>query len=486
MSYLLHTKFYIPPAQSNLLPRLRLVAKLQEGLSNPLVVICAPAGFGKTTLLSEWRESVEGRDFPLAWLALEEEDNDPIRFLTYLIAALQTLREDIGLEALVSLQSAASPKTILTDLIGSLEGLAESYALVLEDYHTIHENSVHDLTAFLVSHLPLQMRLILSTRLTPPLSLSRLRVRGQLAEILSNDLCFSLEETTIFFNQVMGLNLSEEDVARLYERTEGWIAGLKLVALSLQGTNSSPSRFISEFTGSHHLVADYLIEEVLTGLPDEVRNFMLQTSSLGCLSGPLCDAATGRSDGQEMLEWLERANLFTVRQDDDRQWFRYHHLFADLLRNRLRQTDPRSETGYLRKAADWYLENEMPEWAIYMVLEAGDYRLATELIEQTASIIAAHGETDFLQRYLARLPEDVLRDHPDLRRLIPQPRASPLTDREREVLSLIANGASNREVAEALVVSLGTVKKHLNNIFHKLEAQNRSQAVARARESGYL
>ncbi len=482
----MNSKFYILPTQSNILPRPRLVAKLQEGLSKPLTVICAPAGFGKTTLLSEWHESNEGRRFPLAWLSLEQEDNDPIRFLTYLIAALQTLKHDIGAEALASLQSAASPKTILTDLIGSLEDLAGPCSLVLEDYNNIHENSVHDLTAFLLSHLPSPMRLIVSTRLTPPLSLSRLRVRGQLAEILGNDLCFSIDETAVFFNHVMGLNLSEEDVARLYERTEGWIAGLKLVALSLQSVNTTPSRFISEFTGSHHFVADYLIEEVLDGLPDEARNFMLQTSALGCLSGSLCDAVTGRSDGQEMLEWLERGNLFTVRQDDDREWFRYHHLFADLLRHRSRQTDPRSETGYLRRAADWYIENDMPESAIYMALEAGDYRLAADLIERTASIITARGESAFLQRYLARLPEEVIRAHPYLRRLFSEPTASLLTDREREVLSLIADGASNREVAEILVVSIGTVKKHLNNIFKKMEAQNRSQAVARARNLGYV
>jgi LuxR family maltose regulon positive regulatory protein len=282
------------------------------------------------------------------------------------------------------------------------------------------------------------------------------------------------------------LNLAQGDIARLYERTEGWIAGLKLAALSIQSTAATPTQFIAEFTGSHYYVADYLIEEVLAGLPEEVRTFMFQTSPLGCLSGPICNAVTGQSNGQEMLEWLERSNLFTVRQDDDRRWFRYHHLFADLLRNRQRQMNPGAEAASLRKAANWYVQNNYPKEAIYMALEAQDYDLATELIERNASYFTTHKETTYLQRYLARLPGEVIRNHPDLRRLFTQASESLLTDREREVLRLVAEGASNRDAAETLVVSLGTVKKHLNNIFQKLDAQNRSQAVARAREMGYL
>ncbi len=479
---ILTAKFYIPAPRTDLVSRSRLVRRLSEGLANPLILISAPAGFGKTTLITEWHYSLAGQDFPLAWLSLEAEDNDPIRFLTCFAAALEPVRPGILTEVETVLQ-AARPKVVLATLIHCLSSVPNSFALVLEDYHSITASAIHDAVAYLISHMPSQMRLIISSRIDPPLPLSRLRVRGDLTEIRADDLRFTHEETNAYLNHVMGLALSAEDVDELETRTEGWIAGLKLAALSMQSDpDADLPAFVSEFAGSHHYIADYLVEEVLNGQSEQVRNFLLQTSVLSCLCGPLCDAVARQGNGQAMLEQLDQENLFVVRLDDNREWFRYHHLFADLLRHRLNRVYPGLQTELHRRAVEWYEQSEMMDCAVEEALDAEEFELAAGVIERIYPTVVESGQTETLSRWLQALPDSVLRARPRLIAFLPSRPGGILTPRELEVLQLIGKGASNREIAQTLVVSTGTVKKHLNNIFAKLEAQNRTQAVARARE----
>ena len=355
---LLTTKLYIPSIRPELVSRPRLIEQLNAGLDRKLTLISAPAGFGKTTLLSEW---VAGSERPVTWLSLDESDNDPARFLVYFIAALQTLalsqvegievRQEpaaqqepvgiIGKGALSALQSPQPPPTeaILTALINEIAAIPNRIVLVLDDYHLIEAQPIHDALTFLLRRLPPQMHLVIATREDPHLPLARLRARGQLTELRATDLRFTPSEAAEFLNQVMGLNLSAEDIAALETRTEGWIAGLQLAAISMQGHKDATS-FIKSFTGSHHFVLDYLIEEVLHQQSESVQNFLLQTAVLDRLTGSLCDALTGQGNGQATLEMLEHANLFIVPLDNERRWYRYHHLFADLLRQRLHQNPP--------------------------------------------------------------------------------------------------------------------------------------------------
>ena len=297
---ILSTKLFVPPPRPTLVPRPRLVARLSQGLTLPLTLISAPAGFGKTTLISEWRASNAGRGYPLACLSLDNDDNDPTRFLTYLVAALGTLKPDLAETALGLLQSPQPPplQAFLTGLINDLGELHHSFALVLDDYHVITAQPVHEALSFLLDHLPRHMHLVLLTRADPPLPLARMRARDQLVEIRADDLRFTSSEAAAFFNQVMGLALSVDDVAALEQRTEGWIAGLQLAALAIQTPRSmqrteDTTGFIATFTGSHHYIADYLAAEVLSRQPERVRSFLLQTSILGRMTGELCDRLTG-------------------------------------------------------------------------------------------------------------------------------------------------------------------------------------------------
>jgi len=483
---ILAAKFYIPAPHTDLVSRPRLIRKLSEGLTSPLTLISAPAGFGKTTLITEWHHSSAGRDFPLTWLSLEAEDNDPIRFMTGFVSALQTLRPGLLTEVEPLLQS-SQDKVIAATLIPCLNRILRPFALVLEDYHSITANAIHDTIAYFISHMPPQMHLILSSRTDPPLPLSRLRVRGDLTEIRTDDLRFTHEETVAYLNQNIGLTLSTEDVDALETRTEGWIAGLKLAALSMQSDPETDlASFVSRFTGSHHYIADYLVEEVLNGQPEEVRNFLLKTSELSCLCGRLCDAVTRLANGQVMLEQLDQENLFIVRLDDDREWFRYHHLFGELLRHRLHQVHPGLAIELHQRAVEWYEQNEMLECAVEEALCGEEFELAAGVIERIYPAIAKSGQTETLSRWVQTLPDSILRAHPRLAAFLPSKPGGILTPRELEVLQLMSKGASNREIAQALVVTTGTVKKHLNNIFAKLEAQNRTQVAARARELGLL
>ena len=412
---ILATKLYIPPPRPKIVLRPRLIERLNEGLSSgrKLTIISASAGFGKTTLVSEWVASC-GR--PVAWLSLDEGDNDSTCFLIYFIAALQTIAPKIGAGMLAALQSHQPPpiESILTALINEINTLPENFILVLDDFHIIDSKPVDNALTFLLEHLPPQMHLVFATREDPPLPLARLRARGQLTELRAADLRFTTSEAAGFLNQGMGLNLSVENIAALEARTEGWIAGLQLAALSMQGRSDAAS-FIKSFSGSHHFILDYLVEEVLQRQPEHVRNFLLQTAILDRLSSPLCDAVTGQEDGKGMLEALERGNLFVIPLDDQRQWYRYHHLFAEVLQAHLREAQPDRVSALHRRASEWYERNGLRPDAIRHALAAKDFELAAGLIELTGPTT----EDGSIQQatwlgWVKRLPEELIRARPVL------------------------------------------------------------------------
>lgn len=384
---ILATKLYIPPPRPKIVPRPHLIERLNEGLSasRKLSLISAAAGFGKTTLISKW---VAGCGRPAAWLSLDEGDNDPTRFLTYLVAALQTLAPNIGSGALASLQSPQPPpiESILTALLNEITIAQDHFILVLDDYHVIDYPPVDQALTFLLEHLPPQMHLVIATREDPQFPLARMRARGQLTELRAANLRFTPAEAAELLIQAMSLQLSVEDIAALEARTEGWITGLQLAALALQGSlfmqgRSDAASFIKSFTGSHHFILDYLVEEVLQRQPEHVRNFLLQTAILDRLSGSLCDAVTGQVDGRGMLESLERGNLFVVPLDNQRQWYRYHHLFAEVLQAHLREAQPDRVSTLHRRASEWYEQNGLRSDAIRHALAAKDFELAAGLIE---------------------------------------------------------------------------------------------------------
>jgi LuxR family transcriptional regulator, maltose regulon positive regulatory protein len=396
-------------------PRPRLGEFLNEGIGRKLTLISAPAGFGKTTLLSEWRMLHLGGEYPLTWVSLEEADNDPTRFLSYLITALQVIEANVGEAVLASLRSPQPPPTesVLTALINDIASISEDFALVLDDYHLIAHEAVHGAVTFLLDHLPPQAHLVISSRADPPLPLARLRARGQMTEIHADDLRFTPEETVAFLRGSMGLDLPEGSVAALEERTEGWIAGLQLAALSMRGREDI-SGFIAKLRGSNRYVLDYLAEEVLRHQPDDLEAFLVQTSILDRMSGPLCDAVTDREDGQEMLESLERANLFTIPLDEERRWYRYHHLFSEFLRERLHRTQPDQEPRLHRKASAWYEHNGLVHEAVDHALAAADLETGARLIEDNFRDMLAHGEATLLLNWLEALPEELVRSRPQL------------------------------------------------------------------------
>jgi LuxR family maltose regulon positive regulatory protein len=411
---LLQTKLYIPTLRPNLVPRSRLVEQLNQGLqqARKLTLISAPAGFGKTTLVSEW---VAGNELPAAWLSLDEGDNDPTRFLTYLVAALQTITANIGKGVLGVLQSPQPPPTeaVLTPLINEIATIPDRIILVLDDYHLIETQPIHAALIYLLDHLPPQLHLVIATRDDPQLPLARLRARGQLTELRAADLHFTSVEAAEFLNQVMGLDLSTEDIAALETRTEGWIAGLQLAAISMQGHKDTTS-LIKSFTGSHRFVLDYLIEEVLEQQSENVQTFLLLTSILDRLTGSLCDALTGQQNGKATLEILERTNLFIIPLDEERRWYRYHHLFTDLLRQRLRQTQLEQVPTLHRRASEWYEQNGFVDEAIEYALRGEDFERAAHLIEKATEVVWVRSENTKLQRWLDRLPTELLLSKPQL------------------------------------------------------------------------
>jgi LuxR family maltose regulon positive regulatory protein len=417
---LLKTKLHIPPVRPELVPRARLMGRLNARPACKLTVVSAPAGFGKTTLLSEWALSGQP-ETRFAWFALDEGDNDIARFLAYFIAALQTIDPAIGQASLSILRSPQAPpvEAVLTPLINEMADIQGRLVLVLDDYHLIEADSIHTAVSFLLDHLPSQVQLVIATRSDPPLPLARLRARGQLTELRQADLRFTLGEADEFLNHVMQIKLSAANVAALASRTEGWVAGLQMAILALQARlaqarTQDVAAFVQAFTGSNRYVLDYLAEEVFQRQPEGIQAFLLQTSLLDRLTGPLCDAVTAQADSQSTLEQLERANLFIVPLDDERRWYRYHRLFADLLRKRLYQARPDTVSTLHRRASDWYEQNGYLAEAIDHALSAPDFERAAGLVEQVAETTLASSETITFLGWVDKLPDSLVRARPTL------------------------------------------------------------------------
>jgi LuxR family maltose regulon positive regulatory protein len=424
---LLSTKLYIPPVRPELVPRPRLIERLNAGLQRKLTLISAPAGFGKTTLVTEWLNSAERR---FAWLSLDGGDNDPVRFVTYLVAALQRIDQKMGQVAQGLLGSPQLPPidSLMTALINDIAaapertltgpstllrtGSGQGFALVLDDYHAIHTEWVHQAVEFLITHQPPQVHLILMTRQDPPLPLPRLRVRGQVTEIRADDLRFTVNEAAAFLNQALGLTLEAEIVAALEARTEGWIAGLQLAALSMEGRPAERvADFVEAFSGSHRHVIDYLADEVLARQPDEIRDFLRQTAILDRLTAPLCDALTGRDGAATLLRQLEQANLFLTPLDDRREWYRYHHLFADFLRTEL---DGESQAALHLKAARWLAAHDLLPEAVKHALACGDMNEAAQMIALAAEGAFRTASFMTLLGWLDALPDELVRTNGEL------------------------------------------------------------------------
>ena len=414
-SQLLETKLYVPRWRPGLVSRPRLIERMDHGTERKLTLVCAPAGFGKSTLLAEWLAAAPDVERPVAWVSLDETDNDPALFWAYVVAAMRTISSEVGESALSLLRSPQPPpiESILTTVINELSAIEEDFALILDDLHVIDAQPVHGAIAFLLDHLPPRMHLVVASRSDPPLPLARLRARGELTEIRAADLRFTPDEAAAFLTEVMGLDLSASDVAALETRTEGWIAGLQLAALSMRG-RADVSGFIAAFTGDDRYIVDYLVEEVLQRRPERVRSFLLRTSVLDRLSGGLCDAVTGQHDGRAMLEALERGNLFVVPLDDKRRWYRYHHLFADVLRARLRDELPDDVLALHGRAGEWFDQNGQPAEAIRHALAAGDYARAAGLIELAVPEMRRGRQEATLLGWLRALPDELLRVRPML------------------------------------------------------------------------
>jgi LuxR family maltose regulon positive regulatory protein len=440
MIELLRTKFYIPRHRKNLVSRPRLVDRLNAGLEKELTLIAAPVGFGKTTLLSEW---IPQSPRCVTWLSLEDDDNDPTRFWTYFISSLQRLRPDLGAGTISLLQSSPVPPApaILTTLINDLAAFPDPFATVLDDYHVIHSQPIHEAVGFLIDHMPANMNLVMTTRVDPPLGLGRLRALDRLTELRASDLRFSPAEAADFLTQVVGLRLTMEEVEALEARTEGWIAGLQIAGLSMQGHDDLPG-FIRAFSGSHRHILGYLAEEVLAHQPEATLKFLIQTSILNRLCVPLCDAVMenrepipenrpseddygspsgfagsvlgARPSSQAILESLDQANLFITPLDDEGRWFRYHPLFAEVLQNRLQRTgrDPLRELH--QRAGAWYAQQGMLDEAIHHELAGVHFEQAALLIEQAAGMLLRKGMSSSLIRWLKALPDETIRTQPRL------------------------------------------------------------------------
>lgn len=412
---LLATKLFIPPRRKEIVSRPRLIEKLDAAWQQDkkLTLVSAGAGYGKSTLVTEWLHGIQAKT---AWLSLDEADNDPARFLAYFIAALQQVDERIGENTRLMLQSPQPlpPEVVMTSLINEITEAAAPFILVLDDYHVIHTLPIHQQLDFVVEHQPPPMRLVIITREDPPLPLARLRARGQIVEIRQDDLRFSPEECTDFLLRVMDLHLSVEEINALERRTEGWITGLQLAALSMHRCDDLRV-FIKDFTGSSHYVLDYLMEEVFERQPAEEQDFLLKTSILDQLTGPLCDAVVGdRSGSSLLLDRLEHANLFIISLDQTRTWFRYHHLFAELLRQRLYSAGPGVVNELHLRACQWFAGQGLHAEAIQHALAAADWEKAAGLIGEYSVQMLRRGEVMTLLGWIRRLPDEVVRGCPNL------------------------------------------------------------------------
>jgi len=431
---ILTTKLYIPPTRPELVSRPRLIERLNEGLGQnqgfgrKLTLISAPAGFGKTALAGKWvdklrldAEKENQIEYRIAWLSLDESDNDLARFLAYFIAALQMVDSSIGqmAQAVFQSQQRLIVEPILMTIVneiaqlsGSLsENSGKDFILILDDYHVIEESSIHQVIEFLLEHQPPQLHLVILTRIDPPLPLSRLRARNQMVEIRGNNLHFTTKEANVFLNEIMKLGLTPDEIDLLEKRTEGWIAGLQLAAISLQG-QTTPRDFIRAFSGDDRHVIDFLLDEVLFRQPQDIRRFLLQTAVLERMCGSLCDAVVNLSDeeslldGQSFLEYLDRANLFIVPLDNQRKWYRYHHLFSGALLHRLRQTELAQIPELHLRASEWYAREDYHDQALHHALVAGDLERAAQLVEQNALQLLVHSRLTRLKKWYEALPKE--------------------------------------------------------------------------------
>jgi LuxR family maltose regulon positive regulatory protein len=427
---ILATKLNIPKPRQQTVLRERLTSRFPDGQAGKLTLISAPAGFGKTTLASAW---ARGMDQPVGWLSLDESDNDLIRFLSHLIAALQGVDERIGQQELKRLHSPKPPaiEEQLISILNQINDLSDQVVLFLDDYHLISTQSIHEAVTYLLDHSPENMHMVIISRADPPLPLARLRGRGEIVEIRQADLRFTLDEAADFLEKVMGFKIGIEDIRALNAQTEGWIAGLQMAALSMQD-QEDVSNFVHILSGSNRYILDYLIEEVLQRQSESLQQFLLQTSVLDRLTSTLCDAILSRTgdwgveirdnlqspdanfQSQTILEYLEKANLFIYSLDEDRQWFRYHRLFRDLLRKRLQQLSPELIPGLHRRACAWLEQAGFLPDAIDHALEADDFGYAAQLVEQVGEETLMRSEVGTFARWLDRLPEDVLKNHPHL------------------------------------------------------------------------
>ena len=414
-SPLVRTKLYVPRARHTVVPRARLLDRLVDRLGTGgqprLTVVSGPAGFGKTTLLAAWAAAAPR---PVAWVSLEASEQHPGTFWTYVVTALDTAVPGVGAGVLPLLQAPAPhPGAVVATLLNALEAVTGGVDLVLDDYHLADAPAIADDVAYLVEHLPTDVHVLLGTRADPDLPLARLRARGELVEVRAADLRFTLAEVTAYLNDVAGLALDAREIAVLEDRTEGWVAALQLAALSLRG-REDPAGFIAGFAGDDRYVVDYLVEEVVRRQPEHVRRFLLETSVLDRLGGPLCDAVTGAGDSRSVLESLERANLFVIPLDDSRQWYRYHHLFADVLRAHLAQERPLEVAGLHRRAAEWYAADGEPEPAVRHALAAGDVELAADLVERSAIELLRRRQEATVRGWIDAIPDAVVRVRPVL------------------------------------------------------------------------
>ena len=412
MEQLLTTKLYIPPHRSDFVPRPHLYERLDEGLTRKLTLVSAPTGFGKSTLVTGW---LSERDQPAAWLSLDQSDNDLVRFWTYLIAAIQTIHQEMGVEArqIVSALQLRSTELVAISLINDISQLAHDQIVVLDDYHVIEAGQIHAGLSYLLEHQPPNLHIVLITRVDPSISLARLRAQSQLIEIRAEDLQFSREEAATLFNEKMGLNLKPEHIEALITHTESWVVGLQLAALSLKGKPSYDT-FIEDFTGGHQFILDYLTEEVLDTLPDAQRGFLLHTSILERFCGNLCRAVTGDSSSGQMLDEIRKRNLFLIPLDTDGHWFRYQHLFAEVLYALLERDHPDEISALHLKAAAWFERQGYPNEAVEHALRSGDMLQAKEMVLKHWLPVLHRGEVATVLHWLDALPEEIVRDDPSV------------------------------------------------------------------------
>ena len=409
---LLESKLRLPRPRSQSVARPRLTDTLARGLDAAVTLVCAPAGFGKTTLLSQWLAPID--DAAVAWVSLDERDNDPARFWEYVIVAVQRATGSaVGAVTLEMLRPPEPPEVMLAPLLNDLESTPGRLLVVLDDYHLIEAAGIHQGLGYLVDHLPPHVHVVVSTRADPPLPLARLRARGMLVEVRAAHLRFTREEAEQYLADSIGLTLPAADVATLTDRTEGWAAALQLAGLTLQDRDD-PSAIVARFAGDDRFIVDYLADEVLARQSDAVRDFLLETSILERLYGPLCDAVTGRSGSAARLVELERAGLFLLPLDDRRQWWRYHHLFADVLRAHLTERDPDRVPELHRRAAVWFQQNGEVGTSVHHALAAGDYGLAAELMELSMMAMQRERQEPELHRWLRELPDELLETRPVL------------------------------------------------------------------------